>query len=417
MGPSMRIALITDVFPPLRSSGAVQLRDLAVEFVRQGHKPTVMVASPNLECDWLLEEWQGVEILRLKAPRTKETGYVRRTIGEVLMPYMMLRNLRKSRIAATQWDGVVWYSPSIFLGPMAKALKRSSACRSYLIIRDIFPQWAVDMGLMGRGLPYLFFKIIEQFQYAVADVIGVQTPGNLAYFQKGKQREGQQTEVLQNWLAETPATGCSISIADGPLRGRKIFVYAGNMGIAQGMDSLLELVERLQYREDIGFVFVGRGSDAHRLRKHAGERNLQNVLFYEEIDPVEVPALYAQCHVGLVALDRRHKTHNIPGKFLSYVQAGLPVLASINNGNDLADVIEKRRVGRVCTDHDASSLQRMAASIIEDISVDPEVKTRCHALAAEMFAPEVAVRQICAALVAAPVDVRSSSASIEYGHS
>jgi len=65
------------------------------------------------------------------------------------------------------------------------------------------------------------------------------------------------------------------------------------------------------------------------------------VLFYDEIDPDEIPGLYAQCHVGIVALDPRHKTHNIPGKFLSYMQSGLPVLASINPGNDLVELIQR----------------------------------------------------------------------------
>ena len=91
----MRIALIADAFPPMRTSGAVQLRDLAQAFLRQGHKPVVLVASPDIGQAWLHEELGGVEVLRLKAPRTKDVGYVRRTIGELLMPFAMLRNLRK----------------------------------------------------------------------------------------------------------------------------------------------------------------------------------------------------------------------------------------------------------------------------------------------------------------------------------
>src|SRR5512139_2656148 len=105
----MRVAVIADVFPPLRSSGAVQLRDLSLEFARQGHDVTVMVAAPELEEAWRVETWNGVRIVRLKTPRTKDTGYVRRTIGEFLMPFSMLRNLRKSPLAEEYWDGVVWY--------------------------------------------------------------------------------------------------------------------------------------------------------------------------------------------------------------------------------------------------------------------------------------------------------------------
>ncbi len=139
--------------------------------------------------------------IRLKSPKTKDIGYVLRTIGEFRMPFSMLHNLRKCPLANEKWDGVVWYSPTIFLGPFAKALKQSSQCRSYLIIRDIFPEWAVDMGLMGRGLPYRFFKAIANYQYSVADVIGAQAPGNLAYFTDWASQPGRRVEVLQNWHA------------------------------------------------------------------------------------------------------------------------------------------------------------------------------------------------------------------------
>ena len=174
----MRIALIADTFPPLRTSGAVQLRDLTREFARQGHSLYVLLPSPDQSEPWRLEEFDGAQVLRLKAPRTKDIGYVRRTLAELAMPFSMLQNLRKSPLVAERWDGVVWYAPSIFHGPLVSSLKTSSDCKSYLIIRDIFPEWAVDMGLMGRGLPYRFFDAVARYQYSVADVIGVQTPGN-----------------------------------------------------------------------------------------------------------------------------------------------------------------------------------------------------------------------------------------------
>jgi len=398
MGNSMRIALIADVFPPLRSSGAVQLRDLSLELVRQGHKPTVMIPASDIDQPWTLEDMNGVQVLRLKSLRTKDMNYVRRTIGEFLMPFAMLRSLRKSPVANVRWDGVIWYSPTIFLGPMANALKKTSACRSYLIIRDIFPEWAVDMGLLGRGLPYRFFKAVERYQYSVADVIGVQTSANVPYFNAWSSQPGRQVEVLQNWLTDAPNVGCSISVAATILAGRTIFVYAGNMGVAQGMDVLIDLVERLRGHTNIGFLFVGRGSDARRLRGEAKERGLDNVVFYDEIDPSEIPGLYAQCHIGIVALDPRHKTHNIPGKFLSYMQSGLPVLASINPGNDLAELIQREGVGRSCSDQSVETLQRLAEELVDEISSGKSMSVRCRALSTKLFAPEVAVKQIVAAL-------------------
>lgn len=394
----MRIALIADVFPPLRSSGAIQLRDLSHELVRQGHHLTVMIPASDIDQPWLLEKLGGVEVLRLKSPRTKDMSYARRTMGEFLMPFAMRRNLRKSPLADVRWDGVIWYAPTIFLGPIVNAIKKASGCPSYLIIRDIFPEWAVDMGLLGRGLPYRFLKAVEAYQYSVADVIGVQTPANLPYFNRAGLKPDQCVEVLQNWLAQAPNTGCSISVANSPLAGRTVFVYAGNMGVAQGMGILIDLAERLRSRDDIGFLFVGRGSDAQLLRDAAIRRELGNVVFYDEIEPEEIPGLYAQCHAGIVALDPRHKTHNIPGKFLTYMQAGLPVLANINPGNDLIQIIEGERVGRVCTDQSVESLERLVGRLVDDIRVDTEMPARCKALSARLFAPEAVVKQITAAL-------------------
>ena len=104
----MRIALIADTFPPLRTSGAVQLRDLTCEFAKQGHSLCVLLPAPDQREPWTLEEFDAAQVLRLKAPRTKDIGYVRRTLAELVMPFAMLQNLRKSPLAKECWDGVVW---------------------------------------------------------------------------------------------------------------------------------------------------------------------------------------------------------------------------------------------------------------------------------------------------------------------
>lgn len=397
----MRIVLMGDVFPPLRSSGAVLLRDLSLEMIRQGHQVTVLVPAPELGAPWRLEDMDGVEVLRLRAPRTKDVGLLRRALAELWMPVAMWWNLLRSPLRLKRWEGVVWYSPTIFLGLLAWALKRRSRCRGYLVLRDIFPDWAVDMGLMRKGSPYRFFKLMEGFQYRVANVIGVQTHSALSYFALLAHRPGRRVEVLQNWLADAPVQHCSISLSMGPLAGRSIFVYAGNMGVAQGMDLLLDLAAAMQHQTNVGFLFVGRGTEVARLCAEAVQRGLDNVLFHDEIDPVEIPALYAQCHVGLVALDPRHRTHNVPGKFLSYMWAGLPVLASVNPGNDLTAIIRQAAVGMVCEDSHVDSLLSASAELLKMIECDRvALRMRCRQLAAELFSPEAAVRQIVAGLQA-----------------
>lgn len=408
----MRIALIADTFPPLRTSGAVQLRDLSRELVRQGHEVTVLLPLADLPAPWTVAESDGATVVRLRAPRTKDIGYLRRTLGEFLMPFVMLRNLRKSPLRHARWDGVVWYAPSIFHGPLASALKRTSNCRGYLILRDMFPEWAVDMGLMRRGLPYLFFRAVARYQYAVADVIGVQAIGNLSYFRDSVHGREAQVEVLPNWLGPTSAVPCSIQVQATPLSGRKIFVYAGNMGVAQGMDILLELAWTMLARADVGFIFVGRGSEARRLARASLERRLTNTLFFDEIEPEEIPDLYSQCHIGLLALDPRHHSHNIPGKFLTYMQSGLPVLATVNRGNDLAGLIQREQVGLVSEDSSVETLCRCAADLLDRTPNWDALQQRCRLLFQQCYSVEQVARQIVSRLAQPTHDLPTSKSSL-----
>ena len=394
----MPIALIAIHYPPLSTSTAVQLRDLAQEFVQQGHEIIVLTPCSDLGEPWALEVLNGVKVLSLAAPRILNVGYFRRTIGEALLSFAMIRGIRKSPFRSTQWSGIVWYSPTIFLGPLVGVLKRLSACRTYLIVRDIFPEWAVDLGLLRRSLIYHFFKLVERYQYSVADTIGVQSETNLAYFTNWSGGRGRSLEVLQNWLAPARNVGSTIAVARTPLAGRTIFVYTGNMGISQGMDILLDLAERLRSRQDVGFLFVGRGSEVTRLSNGAKQRALDNVVFENEVDPSEMPGLLTQCHIGLVALDPRHKTNNVPGKFLTYIQSGLPVLARINPGNDLAALIENEGVGRVYVGDSLDALQAIAEELVDNQTSRALMAERGPALARKLFSPSVAVGKITEAL-------------------
>jgi glycosyltransferase involved in cell wall biosynthesis len=281
---------------------------------------------------------------------------------------------------------------------LVSAIKKQSRCKGYLVIRDIFPDWAADMGLMGRGLPYQFFNAVARYQYSVANVIGVQTRGNKGFFDNWQKKAGRKLEVLQNWLGQVAEVRCTLRVSETALAGRKVFVYAGNMGIAQGMNILIDLAERLLNRTDVGFLFVGRGSDVTRLKALAQERKLDNVLFFDEIHPDEIPDLYMQCCAGIVALDPRHQSHNIPGKFLTYMQSGLPVLANINAGNDLAQMIRNEQVGQVCESNCVDELVLLAEKLLESIDADTKIVERCSRLFQREFAVEEKVRQIVAAL-------------------
>ena len=394
----MRILIIVDTYVPANISAALQMHDLALEFVRQGHRPTVIVPTAELESTWRIDSLEGVEVLRIRALRTKDVGHVRRALAELLLPLLLYRGLLKSPLAKVSWNGVVWYSPTIFFGPLVQLLKRRHGIKAYLILRDLFPDWAVDAGIMRRGLAYRFFKWVERYQYQIANVIGVQTPGNVALVQATAVHGKARIEVLDNWLCEPSVGETSISLATTPLANKTVFVYAGNMGAAQGMDCLLELASDLRERDDVGFLFVGRGSEVERLRESAASQDLRHVMFLDEIDAKAIPSLLAQCHVGLIALDPRHTTHNIPGKFLTYLRAGLPVLASINPGNDLEQLINNEGVGYVCVDDTKQKLNQLAVKLLDTPGLRAEMACRGRVLADKKYSSASAVQRVVAGL-------------------
>ena len=390
----MKIALISIHYPPLRSSCAVQMNDLAQELLLLGHEPIVIVPGEGLDKGCRSEIVDGVQVFRISTFKTVGVGNIRRGINEILLPFIMLYRIRKGNLPVKALSAIVWYSPTIFFGPLVKVLKNSSNCPAYLILRDIFPEWALDLGILRNGPIYYFFKLVAEYQYSVADVIGVQSKSNLKYLEKWMSQPNKKLEVLNNWLSLAVTKKTSISLISTSLNGRKIFVYIGNMGIAQGMDILIDLADSLRKRQDIGFLFVGRGTEVERLKASVSSKKLDNVLFYNEIESKEIPGLLAMCHVGLIALDPRHKSHNIPGKFLTYMQAGLPVLAKTNPNTDLCNLIVEKGVGSVYIGDEVNDFKTMAENLVDDKSKLQTMSERGMVLNKKLFSSSRAANQI-----------------------
>jgi len=369
------------------------MRDLVIELQAQGHQVSVLVPDTNLATPYKLARVDSVEVLYVKAWKTKDVGMARRVFAEVLLPHFLLRGLDRSPLGGTRWDGVVWYSPTIFFGRLVARIKAQASCRSYLILRDHFPDWAVDAGLLRKGIAYRFFKRVERRQYRAADIIGVQTQANRSLVRPDCPA-GARIEVLNNWLAVPAANANAPSVSLGPLQGRKIFIYAGNMGAAQGMDGLLVLAARWRMDADVGFLFVGRGSTVQQLRATAAAQHLDNVHFIDEIDADRLPGLLAQCAVGLIALDPNHRTHNIPGKLLTYLHAGLPVLARINHGNDLEQLINDSGVGFAVVGDNSEMLYQRSRALIFDADLRRRMGVTGKDLVNQAFSPSSAALQV-----------------------
>lgn len=398
----MRLLLLADIYVPSRISAALQLRDLACELGRQGHEVVVLVPSQGTGKPWQLECQGQVSVLRVRAPRTKDVGLVRRAMGEALLPFALLLGLWLGPMRGVRWDGVIWYSPTIFLGPAVAWIKRTSRCRAYLILRDLFPDWAVDAGVMRKGAVYRLFKAVERYQYRKADVIGVQTPANAPLVAADVPPE-VRVEVLHNWLAPPPVP---VGVADDPLpqgfeawaADRTVFVYAGNMGLAQDLDAFLDVAPRFAHRRDFGLLLVGRGSELSRLRDRTAREGLSNVMVADEVSPELLQAVLSRCHVGLVALHPAHGTHNIPGKLLTYLHARLPVLARVNANNDLIGFLAQEQVGLVVPGDQPDLLANHITCLLDDAALRRDMGNRGTALAERLFSPKGIAGQIIAGL-------------------
>jgi len=391
----MHFLIVADSFFPSKNSTAVQITHLAKELFNQGHEVTLFIPTSDINSSYSIEEFDYAKIIFIKIPFLKTSKNIIRALAELLMPFLMIKLIKKNDLFNFKIDGLIWYSPSIFHGHLIRYIKKISNAKAYLIIRDIFPEWAVDLKLMNKGLIYYFFKLVEKYQYKQADIIGVQSPGNLKYFISSANKQNFSLEVLNNWLLkDLKKRECSISLNKSKLKGRKIFIYAGNMGVAQGMNILIDLANSFSSNHDIGFVFVGRGASMKALQDKAGKLKLENTLFFDEIHPDEIPSLYDQCSVGLISLDLRHKSHNIPGKFLTYMQSALPVLASVNPENDLIDIIKFSKVGSVSSNGVLANLRNNADKILYELESTNNYETNCTKLFNERYSAEKIVNQI-----------------------
>jgi glycosyltransferase involved in cell wall biosynthesis len=396
----VNLLIITDAYAPSRTSAAVLLKDLAQACIQEGHQVSVVVPSAKQEKSVHIYEEGGVQIIVVKAFRTKDIAYMQRVLAEWINPYLMgYRLFRSQQFKDLKIDGIVWYSPSIFWAPLVKRCRNFFACPSYLVLRDLFPDWALDLGLLKKGPIFSFFKYIEQKQYAQASSIGVQSENNLSYFQEHFPQFAHKAQVLWNWIAPSSNTRCSIQIHNTALRDRKVAVYAGNVGVAQGKDALLAMTQAL-HEAGIGIVFVGRGSEMRAMQEEVKNQGLVNVLFFDEIASDEIEALYRQCSLGLLALDPRHTTHNIPGKFLSYMQSGIPVLALVNPGNDLEKLIPQYQVGAVCTTISPTVFNECVGQLLAQQERNPlgHMHEQCHRFVRDYFLPQRASIQIISQL-------------------
>lgn len=394
----MRICIVSDSFPPLKNSAAVLIFSLAEALASLGHELLVITPVDNIEKSYVIDDFGSFKALRIQCGKIKSHNKFIRGISELGLFFSFPREFKKTPFAKSRWDIVIWYSPSIFLSGLIKYLQKLSRNR-YLILRDIVPDWMVDVGIMKRGASYYLLKCFEHYQYCLTDVIGVQSPGNLKYIEKLTLPNLQKLEVLQNWMPSTSTTHQlsesnrkHLDLKNTVLRGKKVFIYAGNLGDAQGIDDFAYVLLASKDDLNLGFLILGRGSKKEWLESFIKLNDILNVLILDEVDLPTLSTYYRQSYAGIVFLDSAHQSHNIPGKFISYLEAGLPVAACVNPGNDLVNIIKNEDLGFVAKN--SVEFSEKLHIFAGRIPVGEEANKRSRCYYEKHYQPLAAARQI-----------------------
>jgi glycosyltransferase involved in cell wall biosynthesis len=398
----MRLALIIDDYlPDSTRVGAKMMHELALELARQGHHPFVITPGLPSQPSALEEnELDQVPVLRFRSGPLKDIPKIQRAVNESLLSWRAWRAL-SGRIKSEKIDGVIYYSPSIFFGPLVRKIKHAWKCPSYLVLRDLFPQWVIDEGMIGERSPIAhYFRFFEQRSYAAADHIGLMSTKNLAFFRQANPRIGQ-TGVLYNWASQSPSQP---PLGESSLRHRLglqekvVFFYGGNIGHAQDMANLMRLAIGMRNQEKAHFLFVGQGDEVELVQSFIRQHQLNNTSYLPSIDQESFKKLLCEVDIGLFSLARSHRTHNFPGKLLGYMVNALPILGSVNAGNDLLDVINESGAGVAMVNGDDGALLAAAQRMLADAGWRHQLGENSRKLLIKSFSVESATSTILEAL-------------------
>ena len=390
----MRILLFVVYYLPSTMSSATLIHDLAVEFYRLGHEPIVVAPDENILQEHQVSCENGIKVLRIRTGKIKSATRFVRAFNEIRLSKIIWKK-GKQFFDENPCDLIIYYSPSIFFSSLVKRLKKKFACPSYLILGDIFPEWAVEIGILRKGLVYYYFKYKERRNYEAADIIRVQSPANLLYFKdKGLDRK-YNLEVLYNWtsLTEKHAPRTTYRVRLG-LQNKVVFFYGGNIGIAQDVDNIIRLAENLRNEPKVYFLLVGGGSEVSRLKAKIALKGLTNISIHDPVDHQEYLSMLSEFDVGLISLDRRLRSQNFPGKMMSYMFHAKPMLASINPHNDLKEMLEDKKAGLVCINGEDEIFASYARRLVTDENLRRQLGINARALLEDTFSVSKAASQI-----------------------
>lgn len=363
----MKICLIVDDYMPNSIKiAAKMMHELAIELNKQGHEITVLTPCNTISKSIDIIKLDNINVYRFKVGAIKNVAKVKRAINETLLSYNAWKSC-KNLLINDKHDLIIYYSPTIFFGPLIAKLKKLWNVPSYLILRDIFPQWTIDNGILKENsIITKYFEFFESINYKHADKIGLMSQKNLEWFNK-KYNLNNKTELLYNWASNTPLTTKVNKYKKlYNLENKIVYFYGGNMGHAQDMMNIVRLAQNMKNHPDAHFVLVGAGDEVELIENKIIEDNIKNITLLPSVNQEEFKEMLSEFDIGLFTLNYNHQTHNFPGKLLGYMCESKPILGSVNPNNDLKDVIESANAGYISITGQDELLYENALKLLDD---------------------------------------------------
>lgn len=399
----MRLVILSDDYLPHSTRiHARMLHELALDLKTRGNEVVVITPGEKKQCSPLEKSsLDGIEIWKFRTSPTRGVSKIRRAINESMLSFNAISALRNAKLSL-KFDLCITYSPSIFFGLLTYWLKKRGA-RTYLVLRDFFPQWVIDQGMISKSsLITKYFRLFEAINYRVADFIGVQSPANIDAFFDMTPYKHQSVEVLYNWasgnyVVDDKEYGKTLLQKEN-LTKKVVMFYGGNIGHAQDMDNLMRLARGLKRNKEAHILLVGQGDEFDLVERRISEWSLTNVTILHSVSQDQYASILSCVDIGLFSLSASHTTHNFPGKLLGYMSVGIPILGSVNDGNDIIELINGSGAGHVSVNGDDNQLLENAFSLLQDSNHRYEMGQLSADLLSETFSVSKAADQILASI-------------------
>lgn len=343
----MKVIFVALHFPNVKKSSQLY-SDLMHEFLSRGHEVFV-IAPANEERKSTLSDESGIQVLRVPTLKLFETGKIIKGISNLLLPWQFKRALKKHKVKL-DFDLIILPTPPITLIDVGLWLKKKSGGTLYLILRDIFPQNAVDLKMMKPSGPvYNYFRRKEIELYNGSDSIGCMSPANVRYvLEHNPYLNPSKLHLLPNWekLHELPSGEDDNEIREKyGLKDKFVVIFGGGHGLPQRMENVLALAKACEEYPDILFFLVGHGTEKRKLERLAVEMGLENVSFMDYVPRYDYNKVLNLADVGLISLNQDFTIPNFPSKVNSYFSFKKPVLASIDVNTDFGAMLDEQKCG------------------------------------------------------------------------